>query len=328
MTDLSDMEIEIMRKTLAKTQQLITQNAGKSSHKDIFDLVGLKLDNDQKQAIEQSVSYVVSQMQSILASQTEIATAAYENAQKATEAAQTQLDAEIEARNNGYANSVETAKKELALAEEKEEKALQRKKKAEQAQENLDTLTQTSSLITASANIWSSLSSIPIVGVALAIAAISTMFASFAAAKIKAKQATAASTEYGEGGLEFLDGGSHQSGDDVDLGTTEDGRPRRAEGGEMFAIINKRNTRKYRRELPDIVRSLNQGVFERRFARTFDGSDRLAPIVTLSGAPTDTATIERELRAIRRQGERQVTAMPDGTLLVRRGNVQRIIKRV
>lgn len=96
----------------------------------------------------------------------------------------------------------------------------------------------------------------------------------------------------------------------------------------MFAIINKRNTRKYRRELPDIVRSLNQGVFERRFARTFDGSDRLAPIVTLSGAPTDTATIERELRAIRRQGERQVTAMPDGTLLVRRGNVQRIIKRV
>jgi TP901 family phage tail tape measure protein len=327
MADLSETEIAVMRKTLAKMQKMLSTSTTTSGKKDLFDLMGLKLDDGQKQAIEQSTSYVVSQFQEILAAQTEIATAAYENAQTATENAKSQLEAEIEARNNGYANSVETAKKELALAEEKEEKALKRKKKAEQAQEQLDTLTQTSSLITASANIWSSLSSIPIVGVGLAIAAISTMFASFAAAKVKARQAAGA-TEYGEGGLEFLDGGSHQSGDDVDLGRTEDGRPRRAEGGEMFAIINKRNTRKYRRDLPDIVRSLNQGTFERRFARTFDGSERLAPIVTLTGAQTDTATIERELRAIRRQGEEQAVALADGTVLVRRGNVQRIIRRV
>jgi hypothetical protein len=326
MTDLSDTEVEIMRKTLAKLRQMLNQplTGTGTRQKDIFDLLGLNLTPQQKQGIQQSTSYIVSQFEEILAANTELATQAYENAQTATENAKTQLEAEIEARNNGYANSVDTAKKELALAEEKEAKALQRKKKAEEAQERLDALTQTSSLITASANIWSSLSSIPIVGVGLAIAALSTMWASFAAAKIKARQA-AGTTEYGEGGLEFLDGGSHQSGDDVDLGTTEDGRPRRAEGGEMFAIINKRNTRKYRRQLPDIVRSLNQGTFERRFQRTFDGSDRLAPILRLSSS-TDTSAIERELRAIRRQGEQTTMALADGSIVERRGNVTRIIR--
>lgn len=326
MTDLSDTEVEILRKTLAKLRQMLGQplTGTGSGQKDIFDLLGLNLTPQQKQGIQQSTSYIVSQFEEILAANTELATQAYENAQTATENAKTQLEAEIEARNNGYANSVDTAKKELALAEEKEAKALQRKKKAEEAQERLNALTQTSSLITASANIWSSLSSIPIVGVGLAIAALSTMWASFAAAKIKARQA-AGTTEYGEGGLEFLDGGSHQSGDDVDLGTTEDGRPRRAEGGEMFAIINKRNTRKYRRQLPDIVRSLNQGTFERRFQRTFDGSDRLAPILRFSSS-TDTSAIERELRAIRRQGEQTTMALADGSIVERRGNVTRIIR--
>jgi hypothetical protein len=93
----------------------------------------------------------------------------------------------------------------------------------------------------------------------------------------------------------------------------------------MFAIINKRNTRKYRRQLPDIVRSLNQGTFERRFQRTFDGSDRLAPILRLSSS-TDTSAIERELRAIRRQGEQTTMALADGSIVERRGNVTRIIR--
>ena len=99
-------------------------------------------------------------------------------------------------------------------------------------------------------------------GYALAIAAIATMWSSFAAAKIKARQLTQTQdVEYGQGGLEILQGGSHQSGNDVDLGTMPDGRRRRAEGGEAVAIINKRATRKYRQELPIIIKSINQGTY-------------------------------------------------------------------
>ena len=100
------------------------------------------------------------------------------------------MDAEIEARNNGYANNVVQAQKELELEKAKQQKAIEEKQKAQKAQLAIDTITQASSLITASANIWSSLSGIPVVGVGLAVAALATMWGSFLASKAKAAQVT------------------------------------------------------------------------------------------------------------------------------------------
>ena len=258
---LSDIEIKTIQNTIKKIDKEIEQ-VSRGGNKDIYDLVGLKLDDDQKQAITDSVSFSIEQLQSILAAQVELKEQALQNAQEEVEAAQNRLNQEIEARNNGYANDVITAQKELQLSKQKEQQALKQKQKAQRQEQALDTLTQTSSLITATANIWKSLSGIPIVGYALAIAAIATMWSSFAAAKIKARQLTQTQdVEYGQGGLEILQGGSHQSGNDVDLGTMPDGRRRRAEGGEAVAIINKNATRKYRKELPSIIKSINQGTY-------------------------------------------------------------------
>ena len=258
---LSDIEIKTIQNTIKKIDKEIEQ-VSRGGNKDIYDLVGLKLDDDQKQAITDSVSFSIEQLQSILAAQVQLKEQALQNAQEEVEAAQNRLNQEIEARNNGYANDVITAQKELQLSKQKEQQALKQKQKAQRQEQALDTLTQTSSLITATANIWKSLSGIPIVGYALAIAAIATMWSSFAAAKIKARQLTQTQdVEYGQGGLEILQGGSHQSGNDVDLGTMPDGRRRRAEGGEAVAIINKNATRKYRKELPSIIKSINQGTY-------------------------------------------------------------------
>lgn len=258
---LSDIEIKTIQNTIKKIDKEIKQ-VTRGGNKDIYDLVGLKLDDDQKQAITDSVSFSIEQLQSILAAQVQLKEQALQNAQEEVEAAQNRLNQEIEARNNGYANDVITAQKELQLSKQKEQQALKQKQKAQRQEQALDTLTQTSSLITASANIWKSLSGIPIVGYALAIAAIATMWSSFAAAKIKARQLTQTQdVEYGQGGLEILQGGSHQSGNDVDLGIMPDGRRRRAEGGEAVAIINKNATRKYRNVLPDIIKSINKGTY-------------------------------------------------------------------
>lgn len=258
---LSDIEIKTIQNTIKKIDKEIKQ-VSRGGNKDIYDLVGLKLDDDQKQAITDSVSFSIEQLQSILAAQVQLKEQALQNAKEEVEAAQNRLNQEIEARNNGYANDVITAQKELQLSRQKEQQALKQKQKAQRQEQALDTLTQTSSLITATANIWKSLSGIPIVGYALAIAAIATMWSSFAAAKIKARQLTQTQdVEYGQGGLEILQGGSHQSGNDVDLGTMPDGRRRRAEGGEAVAIINKNATRKYRNVLPDIIKSINKGTY-------------------------------------------------------------------
>lgn len=319
---LSDIEIKTIQNTIKKIDQEIEQVSKGAGNKDIYDLVGLRLDDEQKQAISESVGFSIQQLQSILAAQVQLKEQALQNAREEVEAAQSKVDAEIEARNNGYANDVATAQKELELAKQREQKALKEKQKAQKQQQALDTLTQTSSLITASANIWSSLSAIPAVGPALAVAAIATMWASFAAAKIKAKEVTKTEdAEYGEGGMEFLDGGSHQSGNDVDLGTMPDGRRRRAEGGEAFAIINKASTRKYRKALPGIIKSINNGTFEKKYLNAF-GTDGVA--INVNGTTFDSRELEKDVREIKEQGKRRYIIDSRGRMIESYKNLKRV----
>lgn len=287
----------------------------------------LGFSDDQIDALGDAVNIVIEQLQSIMDAEVQLAEQAVEAAEKRVEAAQSAYDAEVEARNNGYANNVATAKKEL----EQEKKNQQEKQKmlaaAQKRQENLNTVTQASSLITASANLWSSFSSIPIVGPALALAAIATMWTSFAVAKVKAKQVTASqSEEYGEGGLEFLEGGSHASGNDIDLGVENKKKRRmKAEGGEALAIINKQRTRKYRKILPDVIDSFNKGTFEDKYLNAFGNSEGLS-ISLNSNNSIDLSKIEDDVRSIRKQNEIRYYTMPDGTVVMQRKNVKRIIK--
>lgn len=287
----------------------------------------LGFDDDQIDALKDAVNIVIEQLQSIMDAEVELAEQAVEAAEARVEAAQKAYDTEVEARNNGYANNVATAKKEL----EQEKKNQQEKQKmlqaAQKRQEAMNTVTQASSLVTASANLWSSFSSIPIVGPALALAAIATMWTSFAVAKIKAKQVTASqSDEYGEGGLEFLEGGSHASGDDIDLGVKNKKKRRmRAEGGEALAIINKQRTRKYRKILPDVIDSFNKGTFEDKYLNAFGNSDKLN-ISLNSNNNMDLSKIEDDVRSIRKQNETRYYTMPDGTVIMQHRNVKRIIK--
>lgn len=287
----------------------------------------LGFDDDQIDALKDAVNIVIEQLQSIMDVEVELAEQAVEAAEKRVEAAQSAYDAEVEARNNGYANNVATAKKEL----EQEKKNQQEKQKmlqaAQKRQEAMNTVTQASSLVTASANLWSSFSSIPIVGPALALAAIATMWTSFAVAKIKAKQITASqSDEYGEGGLEFLEGGSHASGDDIDLGVKNKKKRRmKAEGGEALAIISKKRTRKYKKILPDVIDSLNKGTFEDKYLNAFASSDGLS-ISLNSNGNMDLSKIEDDVRSIRKQSETKYYALPNGAVVIQHKNVKRIIK--
>ena len=287
----------------------------------------LGFDDDQIDALGDAVNIVIEQLQSIMDAEVELAEQAVEAAEKRVEAAQKAYDAEVEARNNGYANNVATAKKELEQEKKNQQEKQKQLEAAQKRQEALNTVIQASSLITASANLWSSFSSIPIVGPALALAAIATMWTSFAVAKIKAKQVTASqSEEYGEGGLEFLEGGSHASGNDIDLGTNNGkGKRMRAEGGEALAIISKKRTRKYRKILPDVIDSFNKGTFEDKYLNAFANSDGLSIALNANGN-IDLSKIEDDVRSIRKQNEVKYYTMPDGTVVMQRKNVKRIIK--
>lgn len=287
----------------------------------------LGFDDDRINALKDAVNIVIEQLQSIMDAEVELAEQAVEAAEARVEAAQKAYDAEVEARNKGYANNVATAKKEL---EQEKKNQLQKQKMLEAAQRRqqaLDTVSQTSSLITATALLWKSFAGTGLAAPFLAAAAIAAMWTSFAVAKVKAKQVTASqSEEYGEGGLEFLEGGSHASGNDIDLGTTNSrGRRMRAEGGEALAIINKQRTRKYRKILPDVIDSFNKGTFEDKYLNAFASSDGLN-ISLNSNNNMDLSKIEDDVRSIRKQSETKYYTLPNGTVVIQHKNVKRIIK--
>lgn len=283
----------------------------------IWELFGF--DSDAASAIQTITDQVISGLTEITAARLEAAEAAVEAAQKEVDAAQKVLEYELEARANGYANEVQTARKELELKKKTEADALREKKKAQQAQAAVDTLTQISSLITASAQIWSALGRNPI----LAIAGIATMWSSFAYSKIKAAQMTKES--YGEGHVELLQGGSHQSGNDIDLGTRPNGTRRRAEGGEYFAVINKRNSRRYRDVIPDVIRSLNNGTFAERYMRAYDSLGSFALTAT-QGDPTDVSKLERDVQAIKKQNDTKVYIDAQGNTIIIYKNLTKKLK--
>lgn len=313
---LTAQEVQTIKNSIAAVDQEIEKN---TKNKDIYDMLGLNLSDEKKQAISDSFSFALDNLSSYLDAWVQAAEKKAQLAQQEVDQAKSVLDAEIEARNNGYASNVMQAQKELDLAKRTQQKALQEQQRAQKAQQALATVQQATNLVSASALIWSQL------GFPWAIPAIAVMWGSFAAAKIKAAQVTSAGEEeYGEGTVELLEGGSHQSGNDIDLGRKKDGTRRRAEGGEYFAVINKRNSRRYRNVIPDVINSLNDGTFAQKYARAYDDG---GVNVSVRGEAPDITGLSDDVRQIREQGEQSRSFDANGNEIVRYKNLRRIIRR-
>ena len=285
------------RKTIQNTIAAIEKESKKLPYNNMYELLGIGLDSDQQSALNTAIDSVKESISSLVDSWNQAADAALNAANAQVDAAQKTLDAEIEARNAGYANEVETAQKELALARKNQEQALKEKEKAQKAQLAIDSITQASSLITASANIWSALGGIPYVGPALAVAAIATMWATFAAAKVKAVQVSKQNTEqYGDGTVELLQGGSHASGND-----------------------------KFRNIIPDVINSFNNGTFADRYQRANAAMAGYA-VGMIGGGTTDVSGLEKDVAAIRKQGDQIQYVDGQGNTIIRYKNLTRKIK--
>lgn len=321
---LDEKEKEIIRNQIKNAQRQI-----KSLRIDAFaqhGLIGGLLANiapeffgdDQLNALEKAKQQIISSLNEILDAEIQIRQKEKELAEERVSEAKSSYEREIEARNKGYAHNVDTAKKELLL----QQKTLQKKQleleKAERAKAAVDAAMQASSLVTATAELWAAFADMGIPGIVLAAISTTGMFASFIAAKVKAAQLT---SNYGEGGLEILRGGSHASGNDIDLRTKNSGgRNMRAEGGEALAIINKRSTAKYRNILPALVRSINDGTYVSRYT---DSINNIHNEITHN---VNLGRIEASLGTLIMQGRRQVHEFGDTTVIIN-GNTRTTIRR-
>ena len=316
---------------LVNEQQRLTEQLKdtRGNHDSLLDLLFPKMKDEWRESLNAAVNFTVTKLQSVFEAQSRLAQQEIDLADERIDAARSVLDAEREAAANGYANNVAQAQRELALQKQTQEKLLRQQAQMQRAQQAIEALSQTSSLITATANIWAEFTKgTGLAGPFLAAVATATMWASFAAAQIKAAQVTrqsasAGAVTYGTGGYEYITGGSHQSGRDVSLGHTQDGRERRIEGGEFLGVINKRATRKYGSELGAIIDSINHGEFERIYMRSAFSFEKAGITINQNA---DTARLAADVAAIRRQGERQIVSDGKGRIFIFKGNNTKIIK--
>lgn len=311
--------VKTTKDTIKAVDNVITESAEETKQRgtDIYSVFGLNLDDDTKAGIDSSVQYAMDALNTYIDEYIAAADRKVEAADRDVEAAQRALEVEIENRNAGYAHNVATAQKELEMAKRNQEKALAEQRKAQKAQAAIQTIQQAGDLVTASAMIWSQL------GFPWAIPAIAVMWGSFAASKVKAAQLAKTQT-YGDGGVELLQGGSHQSGNDIDFGTRPDGTRRRAEGGEFFAVINKRNSRRFRHLIPDIVNSLNNGTFPSKYMNAYATGDGLT--LNIGGNSPDLRALSDDVREIKEQNKRRVYVDANGNIIEVYKNLRRKIK--
>lgn len=316
---LQGKAVATTKSTIAAVGKTVEETTAEQQQRgtDIYSIFGLNLDDETKTGIDTSLQYAKDALNSFVDEYVAASERKVERADREVDAAQKALELEIEARNAGYAHNVATAQKELDMAKRNQEKALVEQRKAQKAQAAIQAIQQAGDLVTASAMIWSQL------GFPWAIPALAIMWGSFAASKIKAAQ-MAKSETYGDGTVEMLVGGSHQSGNDIDLGTKPDGTRRRAEGGEFFAVINKRSSRKYRNIIPDVINSLNNGTFAAKYMNAYAGGDGVT--FNVQNQSSDLRELSDDVREIREQNKRRIIVDKDGNVIEIYKNLTRKIK--
>lgn len=309
----------------------------------LLDALGMDEENIKRlqSGLNTMVDSVKAAFEEMLQVQVEVAEKEKEIADERLSNATTAYQAEVALRQAGYANNVDMARKDYLEAkkiqEQKAQAVLVAQQKQAAAQLQLDTLTQASSLITAAAQIYKALSPLGIIGIAAATAAIGGMFAAFISFKAQASSAASrassltksSTSNYGEGGLEFIGGGTHASGNDTDLGIKNSkGRRMKVERGEAVAIINHHKTKKYKKVLPAIVESLNKGTFEEKFGNSLSDMPQVAS--TLAG-PTeykiDLSKLENTVINIWRKMNDRETVLSDGTRIIHKNNTIKRIKQ-
>lgn len=275
--------------------------------------------------LERAAKLTIGYIGDIIDAYHELAEAAVEAAEKQVEAANKVYEAELGAYENGYANNVEFARKELALRKQQLAEAQAQERKYAKMQQATESAEQAVTLASTIAYLFrDAAKTTGFLGIPLAIAASSTMLAAFTASKITAAKLAKQTVEYGDGMHEYLNyGGSHASGNDIDFGTTKDGRRRRVERGEMVAVFNKRNTDRYGAEtLGNLVDSINHGTFEKDYLGIFNGGEGGNGVIIMNNFPS---SVSEDISAIRKSTENQRYVAGNGTIVERHRNRTRII---
>lgn len=317
--DLSDLQIETFQTRIDNIGNSLAALAGGSAgteRRSLFDLIGIDFSQEQLTGLKSAFDFAKSQLLEFASLRTQIADQDVQRSQNRVNQLQQELQTQLELDRQGYASRVDTVRRELALAQETQQKALEEQEKARRQEQRIAAAQQAVQLVLASAKIWGQL------GFPFAIPALAIMWGSFAAAQVRASQLT--KREFSEGGYEELGGGSHRSGNDTYLFTDNAGRPSYGEAGEAHAVFTAKAVKKYGRDLPGLVDQINKGDFQLKYINNIAGS---IPVEIGARGGTDMTTTEGYLAKIAEQGEQKVYYSPDGSMTIVMGNRRMTFKK-
>lgn len=272
----------------------VSESEGKGI--DIFKLLGLgSLSDEQKEAVaaaarsaldslREITNFIVDQYQRQIDKRQEV----IDQISESIDDLEDQLEREKELRENGFANNVELVEREIEdkkrqrEEEIKQQEELQRRQQAiQRAQLVADTATQASSLITAAAQIFKALSSIPVIGIPLAITTIALMTGAFVSAKVRAFQlVNEGGRQFGGGG--WIDGKPHGQGGKKYISADGTGDVVELEGGEH--VTRKSSAKKYRELLDAINEDRLSGMSDAALKELLSGTGVHLPAEDIPGA--------------------------------------------
>jgi len=163
---------------------------------------------------------------------------------------QEQIDREKELNEEGVANNLSLRQRELAELKANRERAAKDQERIQKQQIIIDSVSQVSSMITASAKVYAALAGAGPFGVAIATGAVALMFGAFAAAKVKAFQLV-----------------KEQSAEKYEFGGEVGGR-RHSEGGTLIEaekgeyVTNRKSTSKYKALIEAINKDNRSGMLD------------------------------------------------------------------
>ena len=271
--------------------------------------------DEQKEALQGAVNDTVDALDQIFEARVEDAERTRELLDTQISETQRALEAEMELMKAGYASNVDAKRKELEELQKQREKALKQEEAAIKAKRQLETVTQTVSLISAAAETFKAF---PGPLLPIAIATVAAMFAAFAAAKLKAS--AAAKLAEGGTGTEtgMITGRSHAQGGERFLDHVE------VERGEMWGVLSKRATAKYGKQFNQIVTSFNKDQIP--VAQMADVHNNIMVDVNQTNERLD--RVQGELVKLNRHFGVSAEVIETPTArIIKRGNKTRIIRK-
>lgn len=225
----NDLEVLRAKKIVADTTDALNEAVTKNNNKP-FDLmsflgIGEGLSGEQKDSMKKAFNSIGQSLGEL----TDFMVQQYDRQIEKKQEAIDQIDNEIgdledrlddekKLKEDGFANDVELIEAEIAEKQRQKDEEirqqqefLEKKKQMQRLQMVADTAVQLVNMITASTEIFKSLSSIPFIGIPLAISTIGLMFGAFATAKISALQSISDTPkQFRKGGR--IGGKSHDQG--------------------------------------------------------------------------------------------------------------------